>query len=178
MMRSCSSRISDTGSGRHALTRRCDRSFTLLETLMVVVLLSLAMVLVSGIGLARSSSRDLHGCASSVLDLLESARRQARRDGPLLVRLSADSHRAVVVDRRTGRVLDRVTWSTGIIVEWRSVRTRRTLDTVGFDAAGRSEDVAMRVYTAGDPQGGVLDITVSGLTGWTARTNLREEAPR
>lgn len=136
------------------------RSFTLIETLAVVVLLGAVMGLAAGSLLGASGAAEARSAVSIVRQADASARMAARGGTPRVLRVTDDSAGLAAFvaggpareHPMPGACRVRLVDAAGDAV-----------DGLTFDARGRSEDYAVVL----EHGGGVVVVRFAGLTGWS-----------
>ncbi len=148
------------------------RSFTLLESLLTVVLLSLAAGILSLAARGSADAAAFREARSILLDADARARAFARAGVP--VDLVLDESGAIVSIVRNGETIARREMRAGVIIRFESGGA--AAPSIRVDSRGRSRDYQVRVAR------GDLDQrwTMSGVTGWAfgpAPISGREPSP-
>jgi Tfp pilus assembly protein FimT len=141
---------------------------TLLELLCVVCVLALASgVLLHGFGRAATALTPPPSLEQLVASIDAEARLGALRGQPL--EITATTNGLVVRNRHTHAVVMEQAVSATVLED---PRTRGTMETIPFDAAGRTTDYVVACRTSA----GIERVSVCGVTGWIEPIGA-EDAP-
>jgi prepilin-type N-terminal cleavage/methylation domain-containing protein len=143
------------------------RGFTLLETLAVVVLLSMAMAAVAvGVAGAGDAAR-LRGAVASMHDLDRRARLMAGAGNR--VTLQIEDARVALIQEPTGERITEMPLPTGLCLRLFDEDHQQPMASLVFDATGCSPDYRVSITLGAQTR----TYGVAGLTGWSGGPEAR-----
>lgn len=148
------------------------RCFTLLETIVVVVLLSLAMIIMMGAVARGGTEGKLSSTAKEILDLDRRARLLSATAGAMILGRRGENHALTLIDADSRRQVAAATPPHGVEVVLIDARSSLAVPEIGIGADGRSPDyvVMVRVGSSGQASSNASRrYRVAGLTGFVTQ---------